>query len=103
MTKDAVLLTVLDCNGIHEVMVMFCECECTVGIEEMEVNQLIRAGWYPATKERPRTVATFNLLDEFNAISFEGKLSSYHFYRSLHRLSDATECSPIPVSIRILL
>ena len=100
MREDAILMTVLDCNGVHEVLLMFCRCERSVGIEEIEVNQLIQAGWYPATKERPRTVASFNLLDEFDAIAYEGKLSSYHFYNSLHRLSDATEC--LPISVRFL-
>ena len=98
VTKDVVLLTVLDCNGVHEVLVMFCECGENVGVYGSEVNQLIRAGWYPATKDRPRTVASFNLLEEFDAIAFEGKLSSYHFYKSLLRISDPTECMELPVS-----
>ena len=94
---DTVHLAVLDCNGVHDVAVMFCACGEVSGMEATEVNQLLNVGWYPATKESPRTVATFSVLDKYEAIAFEGKLSGYHFYNSLVRLSDATECRPLPV------
>ena len=97
--RDAIAMTVLDCNGVHDVTVMFCNCGLVFGMEATEVNQLIRIGWYPATKEAPRTVATFNVLDEYDTITCEGKISGYHFYKSLVRLTDVTLCLPTPVSL----
>ena len=95
--RDAIAMTVLDCNGIHDIAVMFCHCGLVSGVEATEVNQLIKMNWYPATKEKPRTVASFNLLDEYDAIVCEGKISGYHFFRSLVRLTDVTLCLPILV------
>ena len=90
-------ITLLDCNGVHDIAIMFCTCGEVAGMEATEVNQLVNVGWYPATKEAPRTAVTFNLLDKYDAIAFEGKLSGYHFFKSLVRLSDGTEYQNIPV------
>jgi hypothetical protein len=55
---------VLHTNGLHEVAVDACDCEsrCSAGPPE---EQLQRAGWFPATDHRPRTCATFEVLDNF--------------------------------------
>ncbi|KAF7303544.1 CxC2 domain-containing protein [Mycena indigotica] len=50
---------VLAANGIHEVAVDFCGC---MG-HDADCVQLLKAGWYPATMEFPRTAATLSCLD----------------------------------------
>ncbi|KAJ7912863.1 hypothetical protein B0H13DRAFT_2232401 [Mycena leptocephala] len=49
---------VLHTNGIHEVAVDACECEHQRDAGEHE-EQLLRAGWFPATDQNPRTCAMF--------------------------------------------
>ena len=96
--RDVKTITVLNTTGVHETLVMFCGCGAVAGNLATEVSQLLCCGWYPATKDRPKTVATFNLLDLYDSITSEGKLSAFHFYKSLTRLTGVTESDTVAVS-----
>ncbi|KAF8205189.1 hypothetical protein K438DRAFT_1543320, partial [Mycena galopus ATCC 62051] len=80
---------VLHTNGIHEVAVYTCDCEhrTTAGPPEM---QMLRAGWFPATDDRPRTCATVACLDFFMLTTLQAKTTAYDFYKVLERLTDHT-------------
>ncbi|KAJ7025958.1 hypothetical protein C8F04DRAFT_1190993 [Mycena alexandri] len=67
---------VLHPNGIHEVAVDFCGCEGALKAGPREIQRL-RAGWYPATHERPQTCATVVLLESFHTDTLQCKTTLY--------------------------
>ncbi|KAJ6503458.1 hypothetical protein C8R47DRAFT_1250447 [Mycena vitilis] len=83
----------LDSTGIHTVAVDFCGCEHALAAGPPEI-QLLRAGWFPATHERPQTCATFNVLKEFHQDTLQSKMTMYDFYGVLEKLTDNTGIKP---------
>lgn len=76
---------VLHTNGIHHVSVDYCGCSTNADTNKLEVyQQLLRAEWYPATVLRPQTCASFELMKLFHLLNLEGKLSAFHFYKTIH-------------------
>ncbi|KAJ7089513.1 hypothetical protein C8R43DRAFT_1142184 [Mycena crocata] len=84
---------VLDTNSIHEVAVDFCGCSQAVLHGEPYV-QLLRAGWYPATVDKPQTAATFAVLDLFHALTLQAKTTMYDFYVTLERMTNSAGLKP---------
>ncbi|KAG2740929.1 hypothetical protein P692DRAFT_20851259 [Suillus brevipes Sb2] len=82
---------IVDINGIHDVALDFCGCHTA----QLRYKQLLQVRWYPATTTDPQTAATFNVLEHYQLLSFESKISAYEFYHSLARRSDNTGLSPI--------
>ncbi|KAJ7204381.1 hypothetical protein GGX14DRAFT_569495 [Mycena pura] len=78
---------VLHVNGIHDVTVDFCGCK---NQSVAWYIQLLQAGWYPATTDRPQTCATIACLDHYQALSLHTKTSAYDYYSLLEYLTDAT-------------
>lgn len=98
--KDFVILHT---NGIHLVNVDSCGCSAP-GEPAIDVaNQLMRSGWYPATHLEPQTCATFELMQAFHILSLQGKISHYHYYKSLQYLTDNTGIKKLPVSLIVSL
>ncbi|KAJ6488920.1 hypothetical protein C8R45DRAFT_929627 [Mycena sanguinolenta] len=83
---------VLHDNGIHSVNVDFCSCGSAERVEPY--LQLLRAGWYPASDERPQMVATFLLLDKFHLNTLQAKTTAYDLYAVLEQLTDNTGVKP---------
>lgn len=81
-------MTVIHVNGIHLVKIAYCEC-ARIG-HSLPIVQLIRAGWLPATVDRPRTVVTFQCLKLFRTLYLQGKINAYDFYASLEILTDGS-------------
>ncbi|KAK7050119.1 CxC2 domain-containing protein [Favolaschia claudopus] len=79
-------------NGIHVVDVDFCGCDCATRAEPY--IQLLHAGWYPSTDERPQTAVTFIALDRFHLLTLQAKITAYNFYTVLERLTDNTGIKP---------
>ncbi|KAJ7118008.1 hypothetical protein C8R43DRAFT_1153763 [Mycena crocata] len=79
----------LHTNGFHRVAVDACDCEHAAVAGPPEI-QLIRAGWYPATDDKPKTCATFEVLDEFLMSTLQAKTTMYDFYAMLEKLTDNT-------------
>ncbi|KAJ7040201.1 hypothetical protein C8F04DRAFT_948750, partial [Mycena alexandri] len=84
---------VLHTNGIHEVAVDFCGCEHAFDAGPHE-EQLLNAGWFPATHERPRTCATIELLERFHIDALQCKMTLYDSYGALEKLTDNTGNKP---------
>ncbi|KAJ7431875.1 hypothetical protein B0H11DRAFT_2261289 [Mycena galericulata] len=84
---------VLHTNGIHEVAVDVCNCEDAVLAGPPEI-QMLRAGWFPATDDRPRTCATFACLDLFLVSTHQAKTTMYDFYGMLEKLTNNTGLKP---------
>lgn len=89
---------VIDSNGIHSVTLRFCGCESAA----TPVQQLLRHRLFPASTDKPRTAATFRVLEEYHLLSLESKVSAYHFYSSLVRRTDNTGLSSPKVGSRVL-
>ncbi|KAH7919505.1 hypothetical protein BV22DRAFT_1108049 [Leucogyrophana mollusca] len=83
---------VVDSQGVHEVGVDFCGCETNIGLSK--VKQLLRARWFPSTSVDPRSAATFRVMEEYQLLSFESKVSAYQFYDALARRTDNTGLAP---------
>jgi hypothetical protein len=77
---------VIDDHAIHNVALDFCDCETAQSLP----IQLLRSRWFPATISNPKSAATFNVLQRFQLLSYEGKLSSFEFYHSVARETDNT-------------
>ncbi|VDC00040.1 unnamed protein product [Peniophora sp. CBMAI 1063] len=87
---------VVHTNGIHEVDVRFCGCST----ELVPVrDQLMSVHWFPATAEKPRMAATFDVLEQFDANCGAGKQNAYDFYRALEHLTDGAGLQHLPVRI----
>ncbi|KAI6018931.1 hypothetical protein BKA83DRAFT_4464834 [Pisolithus microcarpus] len=86
--------TVIDSHGIHAVAVDYCDCESAKSL----VQQLLQVSWFPAMVVNPHSVTTFHLLQEFQLLSFELKVSAYEFYQSLAHNSNDNSVSDIKVN-----
>lgn len=93
MRRGRYKFTLIDVNGIHNVAVQFCECDSRITHRQ----QLMRVCWWPATARDPSTCATFNVLRLFENLNCLGKVSSFHFLRSLELLTNADGLNPLPV------
>lgn len=87
-------LTVIHTNGIHQTSVYFCECNSKFTHRQ----QLLQAGWWPATPLDPQTVATFDVLRQFQYQNLQGNITAYDFYRALEIQTDGYLLTRLPVS-----
>ncbi|KAJ6450007.1 hypothetical protein C8R47DRAFT_999048 [Mycena vitilis] len=79
-------------NGIQGVNVDFCGCDSPDRADHY--IQLLRAGWWPATDDRPQTAATFAVLDSFHLHTLQAKTTVYDFYSVLERRTENTGIKP---------
>lgn len=86
--------TVVHTTGIHTLKVVFCGCDA----HPPQNIQLLRARWFPATTAKPRSAFTFEVLNMFHLVNTQGKLSLYHFYNAVHRMSDNAGIREVKVS-----
>ncbi|KAK0477824.1 hypothetical protein IW261DRAFT_1594300, partial [Armillaria novae-zelandiae] len=78
--------TVIDTNGIHDVALNFCNC-----MRKRPFAMQLQGSWlFPATDTQPRTAVTTAALEQFQMLTFMGKISAYEYYHSLVRLTDNT-------------
>lgn len=89
-------LTIIDCNGLHEVKVVFCHCQALA-----DYRQLLRVCWWPATPIQPRTAFTFNVLRQFHYQNLQGNITAFDFYRSLEFITDGTLTQISKVSLLV--
>lgn len=85
----------LDLSGVHELSLDFCGCEHALP----HYIQLLRARWFPATSSDPKTAATFRVLETFQILSVQSKISGWEFYQTLARRTDNTGTDVPKVSI----
>lgn len=86
--------TLVDTTGIHTLKVVFCGCDA----HPPQNIQLLRARWFPASMISPRSAFTFEVLNMFHVVNAQGKLSLYHFYNAIHRISDNAGIRDLKVS-----
>ncbi|KAM6490236.1 hypothetical protein JOM56_014213 [Amanita muscaria] len=77
---------IFDTSGIHYISVNFCDCRII-----HQRTQLLRARWFPATFNRPKTAFTFDCLDTFHELTLQGKTPLYDFYHTVLHKTDNLE------------
>ncbi|KAJ7021500.1 hypothetical protein C8F04DRAFT_972713, partial [Mycena alexandri] len=92
MRRGKYKFTLIDVTGIHNVAVQFCECDARIAHRQ----QLMRVCWWPATTRDPSTCATINVIRLFQNMNCLGKISVFHFLRSLELLTNADGLHPPP-------
>ncbi|KAJ2921594.1 hypothetical protein H1R20_g15500, partial [Candolleomyces eurysporus] len=78
---------IIDIDQIHAVGLDYCGYGQT---SNGQVEQLLQRRLYPATVVNPKTAATFRVLELFELLQYESKLSTYEFYQTISRLTDNT-------------
>ncbi|KAJ7617529.1 hypothetical protein DFH06DRAFT_1274184 [Mycena polygramma] len=96
MRRGKYKFTLIDVTGIHNVAVQFCECDARI----THWQQLMRVCWWPATVRDPSTCATFGVIRLFQNMNCLGKISGFHFLRSLELLTNADGLNPPPMQNR---
>ena len=88
------MMVVVDTDGIHEISVTFCECDDGY----REDLQILDLGYFPATTQRPRTMFTQRVLDDFLLSNKECKTSARNYYNKLRRTTNDAFPHMVPVS-----
>ncbi|TEB10416.1 hypothetical protein FA13DRAFT_1653193 [Coprinellus micaceus] len=78
---------ILDLDAVHEVSLDFCGCG---GTSMDHVEQLLERRLFPATVTQPKTAATFRLLEFFEVLQYESKISPFEVFTTISRLTDNT-------------
>jgi len=91
---DRSCLTVVHTSGVHFCDVRYCNCP-DAGASHL---QLVKAGLFPATTKEPRTVFTFQVLDDFIMDNVECSTSAMNYYSKLRRVTSNAFPSLVPVS-----
>ncbi|KAJ7106120.1 hypothetical protein C8R43DRAFT_963449 [Mycena crocata] len=91
MTHDMV---VMDVKYIHTVRIRYCGCDVSAGALNLE--QLMRTGWYPATITDPGTCTIFAALDLFRLLSVVANVNVKDFVTTLEKNTNATATESVP-------
>lgn len=86
-------MVVVDVSGIHELSFVFCSCP---GAASADI-QLLDMGYYPASKTRPSTVFTTEVLDDFLLANKVCKTSPRNYYTMLRRITNDAFPHLVPV------
>ncbi|KAF9521470.1 hypothetical protein CPB83DRAFT_823547 [Crepidotus variabilis] len=78
---------VLDISGLHNLAIDFCGCGRG---DQRHIVQLLRASLWPSTVTQPQSAATFRLLDFYEILAYESKVSIFEVYQTLVRLTNNT-------------
>lgn len=93
-------LVVVHSTGFHIVDAQFCGCDYS-SEGHLRRHQLFRAGWFPASHNRPETAFTMTMLESFHEMTLQGKISAHDYYQSIVNLTDNAGLTQIPVSATI--
>ena len=93
------MMVVVDVDGIHELSVTFCGCENA----PREDLQILALGYYPATTQRPRTMFTQRVLDDFLLSNKECKTAARNYYNKLRRTTNDAFPHMVPVRTHLQL
>ena len=91
---DRSCLTVVGANGVHFCNIKYCSCE---GSADPHI-QLFAGGLFPATTKEPRTVFTFQVLDDFVRDNVECGTTAMNYYSKLRRVTSNAFPHLVPVS-----
>ncbi|KAI0338536.1 hypothetical protein BDW22DRAFT_1459835, partial [Trametopsis cervina] len=82
--RKAGQLTVIDVTGIHHITVFYCQCASATE----RYRQLLDLRLYPASCDRPATVFTFAVLDDFILHNRACNTPAQSYFNVLQRITD---------------
>jgi hypothetical protein len=95
-------LVVIDISGVHTVA--YASCGCPHELQDgLLASQLMSVRWWPASFQRPSTVATLRTLKLYHSFALQSKMNVYDFWNALVRITDGAGLRAVPVSPCIML
>ena len=88
------IITIIDRSGIHEIGARWC---CCLNASELDM-QLMSAGLFPATFQKPKIAFMFWVLKELHLDNLECKTTPSQFISHLRRLTSNEFPNTVPVS-----
>ncbi|KAI6120107.1 hypothetical protein EDD16DRAFT_1425103, partial [Pisolithus croceorrhizus] len=88
-------LTVIDVTGVHFMLLRPCQCVNAASYHK----QLLCAKLYPSTFEKPSTVFTFLVLDDFLRDNVECRTSGMNYYSKLHWVTSSVFPHLVPCKL----
>lgn len=92
-------VTIVDITGVHHLPTRVCTCDPAVPT----FRQFLQLGLYPVSQDRPQTVFTFRVLDDYDLTNLESKSSAQKYYSKLKRLTDNAFPHLVPDRYRELM
>lgn len=86
--RSSTKFVVVHTNGIHDRNIEYCICSPSNHSYD-NLLQLVRNRLFPATKDFPRSVFTFEVLEDFHRHSLSSKTSAYDYYNALRMHTNA--------------
>lgn len=83
-------------NGIHQCKLQYCDCPDASD----HVTQLLRARLWPATRDKPHSAFTLALLQTWQHLWHNAKITTLRFMRALARYTNNMFPADVKVSIR---
>jgi hypothetical protein len=91
---------VIDLSGVHKITVSFCGCVSAETKENIpHRTQLLRHTWFPATTLDPHTAFTFDLLNTFQLLNLQSKISAHDFWNTIANKTSTTNAVPVSFSL----
>ncbi|EAU81166.2 hypothetical protein CC1G_10453 [Coprinopsis cinerea okayama7 len=95
---DDRVVIVMHTNGVHHVLFHVCGCPD----HPSETRQFLDMRLYPASVKTVRSVATFDLLDDYHMNQVECHTSTYHYFAKLRRVTNKAFPHTVPNRYREL-
>ncbi len=87
--KNTSTITVIHLTGIQDVKVEYCQCmEAPSYCMQPRPLQLLSVRLWPSTYERIQGAFTLDVLEFFQQLTLQSKISAYDFMGTLRRLTD---------------
>ncbi|KAJ7436550.1 hypothetical protein FB451DRAFT_1061700 [Mycena latifolia] len=91
--------TLVESNRIHATVISFCWCKGLEGPHgTLEFKKLLHASIFPESVKEPKTGHTLNLLEYYQQLRNQGKVSAYNFVHILQRMSNPFFAESVLVS-----
>lgn len=72
---------------MHPVTIQYCQCS-NLRNAGTRVEQLLRYELWPATLDDTTTCCTMRVLDHFQLLTLQSKITAYDYYETLWKLTD---------------
>jgi len=86
-------LQIVHTNGVHDIEAYFCRCQNA----QPRWKQLIDAGYFPGTLNRPETAFTVSLMKFAHALSTIGHASAMDIATAIRRITNGAFVDEVPV------
>jgi hypothetical protein len=86
-------MVIVDKSGVHRLEVRCCDCPNAMSPD----IQMFRHEFFPASFNRPKTMFTFSVLDDFLLDNLECGTSAMNYYSKLRRMTSSMFPHLVPV------